>query len=112
MFSACKTYEKQLRIEKTRLSHQVWSHGGSTFKKKRTLNGHFSRPAETDPYVDSFTKKWAGVPKSATNAIIHSEQGLDIPSISTKYTETHDVSHARTRLHGDHIHRLRDQREN
>ena len=51
MFSACETYEKQLRIEKTRLSHQVWSHGGSTFKKKRTLNGHFSRPAETYPYV-------------------------------------------------------------
>ena len=51
MFSACETYEKQLRIEKTRLSHQVWSHGGSTFKKKRTLNGHFSRPAETDPYA-------------------------------------------------------------
>ena len=50
MFSASKTYEKQLRIEKTRLSHQVWSHGGSTFKIKRTLNSHFSRPAETDPY--------------------------------------------------------------
>ena len=42
---------KQLRIEKTRLSHQVWSHGGSTFKKNMTSNGHFSRPAETDPYV-------------------------------------------------------------
>ena len=51
MFSDSTTYEKQLRIEKTRLSHQVWSHGGSTLKKKRTLNGHFSRPAETDPYV-------------------------------------------------------------
>ena len=50
VFSASTTYKKQLRIEKTRLSHQVWSHGGSTFKKKRTLNGHFSRPAETDPY--------------------------------------------------------------
>ena len=31
--------------------HQVWSHGGSTFKKNMTLDGHFSRPAETDPYV-------------------------------------------------------------
>ena len=31
------------------LSHQVWSHGGSTFKKM-TLNGHLSRPAQTDPY--------------------------------------------------------------
>ena len=51
MFLASKTYEKPLRIEKTRLSHQVWSHGGSTFKK-RTLNGHFSRPAQTDPYGD------------------------------------------------------------
>ena len=51
MFSACTTYEKQLRIEKTRLSHQVWSHGGSTFKKNMTLNGHFSRPAQTYPYV-------------------------------------------------------------
>ena len=27
MFLASKTYEKQLRIKKTRLSHQVWSHG-------------------------------------------------------------------------------------
>ena len=34
MFSASTTYGKQLRIEKTRLSHQVWSHGGSTLKKK------------------------------------------------------------------------------
>ena len=50
MFSASTTYEKQLRIKKTRLSHQVWSHGGSTFKKNMTLNGHFSRPAQTDPY--------------------------------------------------------------
>ena len=33
------------------LSHQVWSHGGSTFKKNTTLNDHFSRPAQTDPYL-------------------------------------------------------------
>ena len=61
MFSACKTYEKQLRIEKTRLSHQVWSHGGSTFKKKRTLNGHFSRPAETDPYVYCVSENYSRI---------------------------------------------------
>ena len=36
--------------QKTGLSHQVWSHRGSTFEKNMTLNGHFSRPAETDPY--------------------------------------------------------------
>ena len=57
VFLASKTYEKQLRIEKTRLSHQVWSHGGSTFKKNMTLNGHFSRPAETDPYTNKITNK-------------------------------------------------------
>ena len=41
MFSACTTYEKQLRIEKMRLSHQVWSHGGSTLKKKNIKRQFF-----------------------------------------------------------------------
>ena len=68
MFSECTTYEKQLKIEKTRLSHQVWSHVVSTFKKKRTLNGHFSRPAETDPYVvkTEEAKSWPSLLKNAT----------------------------------------------
>jgi len=35
---------KKLTIEK---------HEGSTFKKKMTLNSHFSRPAQTDPYIVS-----------------------------------------------------------
>ena len=39
------------QLKKTGLSHQVWSHKGSTFKKKMTLNSHFSRPAQTDPYI-------------------------------------------------------------
>ena len=58
---------------------------------------------ELDTFVDQFIKKWSGIPKSATNAIIHSEQGLDIPSISAVYIEAHNVSHARTRLQGDVI---------
>ena len=56
-----------------------------------------------DTFVDQWIKKWAGVPKSATNAVIHLEAGLDIPSISTVYTEAHNVSHARTRLQGDMV---------
>ena len=65
VFLECTTYDKQLTTERTGLPHQVWSHGGSTLKKrtlkhqggstlnkKRTLNGHFSRPAETDPYMN------------------------------------------------------------
>ena len=54
-----------------------------------------------DTFVDQYTKKWSGIPKSATNVIIHSQQGLDIPSISTMYTEAHNTTHARTRLQGD-----------
>ena len=33
--------------------------------------------------------------------VIHSQQGLDIPSISALYTESHSTSHTRTRLQGD-----------
>ena len=49
VFSACTTYEKQLRIEKTRLSHQVWSHGGSTFKKKKDIKRPFFPPCRNWP---------------------------------------------------------------
>ena len=56
-----------------------------------------------DTFVDKFTKKWAGLPKSATNVVIHLEEALDIPAISAVYTEAHNTSHARTRLQGDKI---------
>ena len=48
-----------------------------------------------DTFVDQYTKRWSGVPKSATNVLIHSKEGMDIPSISSVYTEAHNVSHAR-----------------
>ena len=50
-----------------------------------------------DTMVDKWTKHWAGVPQSATNAMIHLKEGLDIPSISETYIEAHNTSHARTR---------------
>ena len=43
----------------------------------------------------------AGLPKSATNALIHMTEGMDVRSISELYMETHAMSHARTRLKGD-----------
>ena len=46
-------------------------------------------------------KKWAGLPPSATNALIHMEEGLNIKSISELYTEANTVSHTRKRLKGD-----------
>ena len=54
-----------------------------------------------DTFVDKFIKKWAGIPKTATNAVKHLKEALDIPAISEMYTEAHNVSHARTRLQGD-----------
>ena len=41
------------------------------------------------------------MPRSATNVMIHSKEGLDIKSISQLYMETHTVSHVRTRTQGD-----------
>ena len=46
-----------------------------------------------DTFVDKFTKKWAGLPPSATNAVIHLEGALDIPAISSVYIEAHNSSH-------------------
>ena len=53
--------------------------------------------------TDKSIKKWSGLPPSATNALIHMNQGLGIKSISELYTEVHTVSHTRTRLKGDTI---------
>ena len=54
-----------------------------------------------DTFVDKYTKKWAGLPRSATNVVLHLQEALDIPAISAVYTEAHNTSHARTRLQGD-----------
>ena len=53
--------------------------------------------------MDKFTKKWIGLPPSASNAILHLEGALDIPAISAVYTEAHNSSHTRTRLQGDSV---------
>ena len=57
--------------------------------------------AKLDTFVDKYTKKWAGLPRSATNVILHLQEALNIPAISSVYTEAHNTSHARTRLQGD-----------
>ena len=54
-----------------------------------------------DTLTDKAIKRWSGLPPSATNALIHMQQGLGVKSISELYTETHTVSHTRTRLKGD-----------
>ena len=53
--------------------------------------------------TDKAIKRWSGIPPSATNALIHMQEGLGIRSISELYKEVHAVGHARTRLKGDTI---------
>jgi hypothetical protein len=54
-----------------------------------------------DTFTDQYVKKWAGLPRCATTAIIHLKGGMDIQSISELYMEVHTKSHTRTRLKGD-----------
>ena len=54
-----------------------------------------------DTLCDKYAKKWAGIPKSGTNIIIHSPRTLNIPSISQLYKESHALTHTSTRLKGD-----------
>ena len=54
-----------------------------------------------DTLTDKAVKKWIEIPRSATNVVIHMQQSLDIRSISHLCTETHTISHVRTRLKGD-----------
>ena len=56
-----------------------------------------------DIAADQYLKKWAGLPKCSTNAILHLNTALDIKKISTLYTETHCVTHCSTRLKGDRL---------
>ena len=54
-----------------------------------------------DAMADSYLKRWAGLPKCATTAILHLNTALNIKNISSLYIESHAVMHASTRLQGD-----------
>ena len=54
-----------------------------------------------DRLTHKYLKKWAGLPRCATNAVFHLRNGLNIPSISSLYDEAHCLSHATTRMKGD-----------
>ena len=94
-------------IEKAmvRNEYKLWMYANYLLPSKRfllTINTLTDTHLKLlDTLTDKFIKKWAGLPPSATNAIIHMKEGLDVKSISELYTETHAVSHTRTRLKGD-----------
>ncbi len=97
------------RIESSliRKEYKLWILKNYLIPSKRFLLTVHTLPqthlSKLDTFVDKFTKKWAGLPKSATNAVIHMKEALDIPAISAVYMEAHNTSHARTRLQGDSI---------
>ena len=90
-----------------RVEYKLWILKNYLLPSKRFLLTVHTLPVshlkKLDKQVDKYTKKWAGVPRNATNAVIHSKEGLDIPTISAIYTEAHNSSHTRTRLQGDMV---------
>ena len=56
-----------------------------------------------DTMSDQYCKKWAGLPRCATNTILHMDTALNIKKISTLYKEAHCVTHSSTRLKSDKL---------
>ena len=54
-----------------------------------------------DRKTDQYLKKWAGLPRCATPAVLHLNTALNVKKISTLYYETHAVTHCSSRLKGD-----------
>ena len=55
----------------------------------------------SDTTTDLYAKKWAGLPKCATNTILRMKEGLHILAIYSLYMESHAASYTWTRLLGD-----------
>jgi hypothetical protein len=90
-----------------RNEYKLWMYKEYLLPSKRFLLTVHSLTAtqlsKLDTLTDKFVKHWAGLPRSATNAVIHLKGGLDLRSVSELYTEAHATSHARTRLKGDEL---------
>ena len=57
--------------------------------------------SKLDALGDRFIKKWLHIPPSGTLAIVHTQEGLNIKSLSHIYKEAHAVSHTNSRLKAD-----------
>ena len=54
-----------------------------------------------DVFTDKYVKMWSSLPPSATNAVIHMQTGMNIPTISHLHRLSHCLAHSRTRILGD-----------
>ena len=55
-----------------------------------------------DALTDRYLKSWLAMPPSGTLAVVHSNEGLGIKSLTHIYKESHAISHATSRLKADH----------
>ena len=87
--------------------HKLWVYSNYLLPSKHFIltvhNLTTTSLEKLDRLTDKYVKQWAGLPPSATNALLHMQIGMDIKSISEMYMEAHTVSHTRTRLKGDVI---------
>ena len=56
---------------------------------------------QLDAFSHVYIKRWAGLPPSATNLVLHMKEGLDLMSIETLYMTCHTLTHTAMRLKGD-----------
>ncbi len=56
-----------------------------------------------DTHVNQYLKKWSGLPRSATPAILHTDQFYSIKSIQELYEECHTIAYTSTKIKGDDI---------
>ncbi len=54
-----------------------------------------------DALTDRYLKSWLAMPQSGTLAVVHSNEGLGIKSLTHIYKESHAISHATSRLKAD-----------
>ena len=97
------------RINKSMVRNEfkLWIYSNYFLPSKRFLltvhNLTTTSLEKLDRLSDKYVKQWAGLPPSATNALLHMPVGMGFKSISEMYMEVHTVSHTRTRLKGDTI---------
>ena len=98
---------KNLDNTKIRNEYKLWIYKNYFLPSKRflltvhELTSSYLKMLDTQTF--QFVKKWAGLPKCASNTIFTTNVALDIPSITQLYTETHCLNHATTRIKGDKI---------
>ena len=54
-----------------------------------------------DSLANRYIKQWLSLPQSATLAVIHSQHGLNIKSITQIYEEAHALAYASSRMKAD-----------